>query len=133
MRRVSVVAESNRTREVPAAVFVAQPVVRIRGQYFGRAHRKAFTQVIAITFQLVGERDVQPVLLSWIGIKGDAIRVAQAAKIGNYLLELACSGVEVIQNVDAAEGIVREVVHICDKNSSVRPLGHKAYALQSFC
>ena len=86
----------------------------------------------SVPLQFVGERQVQPVCSIRIGIKRHAIRIAQPSKIGDHPGDLAGFRIKAIQNIYAAQGIIREVVHIGHENSSIWRLGHEAYAFQSF-
>ena len=111
---------------MPAAVFVIQARIGKLRYCFRLTRRLVFPRRVAIAHQLIRQRNVQPMRAASVGMKRDAVRIAQLVQPEFRPLELI--PVKVFENVNRAFVIVRAVVQISHEDAIVRAFRHKPHA-----
>src|SRR5215213_572423 len=116
---------------MPAAVFVAEPVIRKGREHLWLAGWSIFASLVTIANESIGEGEIEPRSPTLIRVESDVVRVAQAAEIFRHFVKLQRLAIELVEDIDHAASIVGEVEHIRDKESIVRTERHEAHAFQS--
>src|SRR5690349_2990475 len=118
---------------MPAAVLVAQTVIRKRREHLRLTGRRVFAAFVTIANESIGEREIEPFNAARVRVERNTVRVAQPAEILCYFPEPMTSRIKLIENIDHAATVVCFVIHVRDEQSLIRTKRHEAHALESLC
>lgn len=122
--------------EMPAAVLVAETVVRVGGEGLGWGGRMVVARIVTKADQLICQCGIEPGL-GWfagprgLGVEGEVIGIAKVFEIGNDPGEGVCAGIPAVENVKCALAVVTAVEEISDEDAVIGGDGEEARAVQA--
>src|SRR4030095_12849105 len=78
-----------------------------------------------IANESIGERKIEPGRSGLIGVKSDAVWIAQPGHVLRYFFEPVRGGIELIEDVDHATTVIGEAEHVSDEEPVVRTERHE--------
>jgi len=125
------IMEGEAPGKMPAAVFIAQAIIRKGGYRIGLAGRQGVSGIIKIPAKGSRFRDID-IILSVLPVKSHLIGIMKAAQVGVDVFERSSCTVPVFENIDLPSFIIAGIVHIRSEQAPVRAFCQKSQPSQTF-